>query len=115
MIAFSPLFSSIDEIMKFSPPLVIPPTFDWFLMLIHNGSTLTTPPLHVFGDVQQTENGILLDGKTGWLSAGTLEGWFSIVHVYIYIGLFLKDFSNPFKISQFLVSIKLYININMNG
>lgn len=74
MITFSPMFSSIDEIMKLSPPLVIRPTFDWFLMLIQNGTTLTTPPLHVYGGVRQTENGILFDGTSGWMDAGSLEG-----------------------------------------
>ena len=74
MLSFSPMFSSIDELMKFSLPLKILPAFDWFLMVAHNGTTMTTPPLSVHGDVKQTENGLLLDGKSGWLSAEGLAG-----------------------------------------
>jgi len=75
MLAFSPMFSSIDELMKFSLPLKILPSYDWFLMMIHNGTTMTTPPLQVNGGVRQTNNGLLLDGKTGWLSTNALTGF----------------------------------------
>ena len=78
MLSFSPMFSSIDELMKFSLPLKILPTFDWFLMVAHNGTTMTTPPLSVHGNVRQTENGLLLDGKSGWLSGEGLEGLFFV-------------------------------------
>ena len=77
MLTFSPYFTSIDELMKFSLPLKVLPTFDWFLMLIHNGTTMTTPALHVHNDVKQTDNGLSFDGKTGWLSTDTLGGIFN--------------------------------------
>ena len=33
-----------------------------------------SPPLYSHGNVRQTDNGLLLDGKSGWLSADGLQG-----------------------------------------
>ena len=74
MMSFFPSYTSIDELMKFSPPLILRPTFDWFFMLIQNGTTLTSPPLRVYGDVSSNEDGLTFDGQSGWLNAGSLEG-----------------------------------------
>lgn len=84
------MFSSIDELMKFSLPLKILPAFDWFLMVVHNGTTMTTPPLSVHGDVKQTENGLLLDGKSGWLSAEGLAGDYNIDRFLLLIYFIFK-------------------------
>lgn len=73
MISFFPTYTTIDELMKFSPPLVLRPTFDWFFMLLQNNSTLTSPPLKVNGDVRSNENGLTFDGRSGWLNAGNLQ------------------------------------------
>ena len=65
MMSFFPSYASIGELMKFSPPLVLRPAFDWFFMLIQNGSTLTSPSLKVNGDVTTTGDGLTFDGRTG--------------------------------------------------
>lgn len=74
MITFYPVYTTVDELMKISPPLIIRPTFDWYFMLIQNHTTLTSPPLTVNGNVVASEDGLIFDGKTGWLNAGTLQG-----------------------------------------
>ena len=86
MLSIFPTYTSIDELMKISPPLVLHPTFDWFLLLIQNNRTLTSPSLRVFGDVKSTENGLTFDGETGWVETDLLEG------------LFLNKFSSLFSL-----------------
>ena len=78
-VTISPYYSTVDEIMKFSPPLILRPTFDWFFMLIQNGTTLTSPPLRVNGDVTASENGLSFNGESGWVDAGTLDGKTTVV------------------------------------
>lgn len=78
MVSFFPQYTTIDELMKFSPPLVLRPTFDWFFMVIQNNNTVTSPQLNVIGNVKATDEGLSFDGKSGFLNAGTLEGEINI-------------------------------------
>jgi len=51
------------------------PAYIWPLAYIYNQTIPITPPMFVYGDVEQVaESGLQFDGKTGWIDAGDFQG-----------------------------------------
>lgn len=65
----------LPVILSYSLEPSVTPAFSWTTQKIRDGKIYGTyPAIQAFGDLKETDDGVLLDGKDSWLDAGDFKG-----------------------------------------